>query len=222
METLDLTKILKDCPKGTPLYSTIHGNATLAEADNGGKNFPIAINYLDEEGENGMAHFTRDGRFFALKGAECVLFPSKDCRDWTQFKQPQTMEFKKGDHVLYRDINGCGKLFIGIFDKYEESEKAVVHIIDRDRMTDWVVNTKYLTNVEKFDQNWLKPGDAVLVRDCNIVSDWMYSTFSHIAFEEGKPYFIASCSSWEMCVPYNCETMHLLGTTDDATEFYKI
>ena len=33
-ENIDLTKILKDCPEGTPLYSSTLGDVTLKEIDN--------------------------------------------------------------------------------------------------------------------------------------------------------------------------------------------
>ena len=32
-ENIDLTKILKDCPKGFELYSTIHGPVTFVTLD---------------------------------------------------------------------------------------------------------------------------------------------------------------------------------------------
>ena len=33
-ENIDLTKILKDCPEGTTLYSTIFGEVEFIECDN--------------------------------------------------------------------------------------------------------------------------------------------------------------------------------------------
>ena len=71
--------------------------------------------------------------------------------------------------------------------------------------------------VERFDPKTLKPFDKVLVRDEDCY--WTADIFSHIDNSIGKV-----CSSvflWKQCVPYNDETKHLIGTTDDCPEFYK-
>ena len=71
--------------------------------------------------------------------------------------------------------------------------------------------------VERFDPKTLKPFDKVLVRDEDCY--WTADLFSHIDNSIGKV-----CSSvflWKQCVPYNDETKHLIGTTDDCPEFYK-
>ena len=80
-ENLDLVEILKDCPRGTILYSVIHGEVTLNYVDTEDVNYPISVNW-----EDGTASFTRDGRYATKSDGECVLFPSKDQRDWSKFK----------------------------------------------------------------------------------------------------------------------------------------
>ena len=57
-----------------------------------------------------------------------------------------------------------------------------------------------------------KPFDKVLVRDCN--HKWKAGFFSH--YSEGLicP-FICVGGCYEYCIPYNEETAHLLGTTDE-------
>lgn len=103
--------------------------------------------------------FTADGRYFE-DGPECMIFPSKECRDWSQFKQPKTIEFKKGDHVLWH--NNDGNEFLGVFDKYTEKEQGVVNLFQGDHYCSVDVFIKDLAKVEKFDQKWLNTGDAVL------------------------------------------------------------
>ena len=71
--------------------------------------------------------------------------------------------------------------------------------------------------VEKFDPKTLKPFDKVLVRDEDCY--WTADLFSHIDNSIGKV-----CSSvflWKQCVPYNDETKHLVGTSDNCPEYYK-
>ena len=101
-ENLNLVEILKDCPKGTKLYSTIYGYVTLVEVQNSGR-FPIK--YMKRDGIYNSV--TAQGLFSLECEGECVLFPSKDQRDWSKFKNkkpkfdPKTL--KPFDRVLVRD-----------------------------------------------------------------------------------------------------------------------
>lgn len=70
----------------------------------------------------------------------------------------------------------------------------------------------------KFDPQTLKPFDKVLVRQGKH-SEWLARFFD---FCEDDNYYTTSGSAWVMCVPYNEETKHLHGTTQDAPEYYKI
>ena len=84
-ENLNLAKILKDCPKGTKLYSPIYGDVELVKVyikdDNG---CPIEIK-IGESSEM-IVDFMNDGRLLDDFPGECMLFPSKDQRDWSKFK----------------------------------------------------------------------------------------------------------------------------------------
>ena len=64
----------------------------------------------------------------------------------------------------------------------------------------------------------LQPFDKVLVRDFNI-DEWFATSFSDATIN-GK-YRICDNCYYDQCIPYNEETKHLLGTTDDAPEKYK-
>lgn len=104
-ENLNLVEILKDCPNGTKLYSCLHGEVKFCNiaTDSG---FPIVV----VTKLNGYPSFTSDGRFLVdgYEG-ECVLFPSKDNRDWSTFVAPKKVErfdtktLKPFDQVLVRD-----------------------------------------------------------------------------------------------------------------------
>jgi hypothetical protein len=82
-ENLDLVTILKDCPKGTKLYSAIYGDVTFYGVDNS----QHVICTKEENGEFVSVSVTKDGKHLLGRG-ECVLFPSKDQRDWSKFKVP--------------------------------------------------------------------------------------------------------------------------------------
>ena len=83
-ENLDLVKILKDFPRGTKLYSPLCGEVVLNSVDEYCIDYPIEVNC-----DIGQLTFTRDGRLYdEFPDCECVLFPSKDQRDWSKFKMP--------------------------------------------------------------------------------------------------------------------------------------
>ena len=102
-EKLDLVEILKGCPRGMKLYSPFCGEV---EFDNVGEHcidYPIVVNH-----NGNPIVFTCDGRLHNdFPDGECVLFPSKDQRDWSKFKTPikkfDYSTLKPFDRVLVRD-----------------------------------------------------------------------------------------------------------------------
>lgn len=83
---INIAEILKDCPKGTKLYSSICGECRLIKIYDG-LGFDV-INDTDD-----VFNFSYDGRY-NLNG-ECCIFPSKENRDWNTFQKP----FKDGDII---------------------------------------------------------------------------------------------------------------------------
>ena len=82
-EKIDLTKILKDCPSGTKLYSSTFGQVEFQYIIQGAL-YPIVIKL-----KNGVVEkLTSNGVLFSDGGGECVLFPSKCQRDWSKFTAP--------------------------------------------------------------------------------------------------------------------------------------
>ena len=158
-ENIDLTKILKDCPEGTKLYSTIFGDVMFCYIDKIAE-YPII---LTTEGAYNCS-VSANGRHFVSFDGECTFFPSRDQRDWSKFTAPW---YKKG----------------------------------------------------KFDPKTLNAFDRVLVRNYK-TTKWRCEHFSHFDGGNYNP-CIASCCSYTFCVPYNEETKHLVGTTEEAPDFYK-
>lgn len=103
-ENLNLVEILKYCPEGTKLYSTVYGDVELVRVYLDDNTYPIEIKI--NEGSD-MIYITNDGRLFDDFRGECTLFPSKDQRDWSKFKikkpkfDPKTLQ--PFDKVLARD-----------------------------------------------------------------------------------------------------------------------
>lgn len=159
-ENIDLTKILKDCPKGWKLWSPIFGEIEFYSIIEKAR-YPIMLSC-----KKGIIWFSKDGLFdIENEGAECILFPSKDQRDWNKFTAPW---YKK----------------------------------------------------DKFDPKTLKAFDKVLVRhEC--YHRWRCEFYSYIHDDNGGYPYVAISGAYKRCIPYNEETKHLIGTTDEAPEYYR-
>ena len=98
-ENLDLCLILKDCPKDAKLYCTFLGDVLFSK---------IEDNKIFIHTSYAVYSFYSDGKF-TYEG-ECVLFPSREQRDWSKFKVPikkfDPKDFKPFDKVLLRDGYG--------------------------------------------------------------------------------------------------------------------
>jgi hypothetical protein len=123
-ENIDLTKILKDCPKGTKFYSALHGEVTFNNSNEDLVNFRNNYN-------NFTTSFYKDGRHFKGRG-ECVLFPSKEQRDWSKFvptwkqeKQKVKVTIHPFDRMLYRhtaEMKWSGTIIANYDKMYTSSE----------------------------------------------------------------------------------------------------
>ena len=178
-ENIDLTKILKDCPKGWEFYSSIYGevkfetikfqclkyrydphtpvhcHCQIVEED------PRPIKFTVQDVERCVSSA---GEHIKGKG-ECTFFPSKDQRDWSKFSAPW---YKKG----------------------------------------------------KFDPKTLKPFDRVLVRDGRLEC-WRCAFYSHQRKESTSFKYATTANSYVRCIPYNDDTKHLVGTNEEAPEYYR-
>ena len=158
-ENIDLTEILKDCPKGTEFYSCIYGKVRFDCLQS--CEYPVLI----MRGDGLYASFSRVGKYTDAPDSECCLFPSKDQRDWSKFEAPW---YKK----------------------------------------------------DKFDPTTLKAFDKVLARDY-LHGKWTCGFFSHIVIFDNTYMYNIGEVLYKMCISYNEETKHLVGTTEEAPDYYK-
>ena len=106
-EKLNLVEVLKNCPSGIKLYSTIYGEVTFLYIDDD-LSYPIVFERNDENTET----VTSDGMFLKGYDGECTLFPSINQRDWSKFTAPwykkekfDPKTLRPFDKVLVRDTN---------------------------------------------------------------------------------------------------------------------
>ena len=83
----------------------------------------------------------------------------------------------------------------------------------------WFMNDYRIKPKPKFNPKTLKPFDKVLTRDNNS-QKWSCNLFSSIDYRDAYPYICMS-AAYNMVIPYNEETKHLVGTSNDAPEFYR-
>lgn len=121
---LNLCEILRDCPRGTKLYSTVLGYV-IFQGILAGAVYPIVVSC-----ENGVTEtFTADGKMFIDYDGECTLFPSKEQRSWTDFIAPwykkerfDPKTLKPFDKVIFK---GHGMWFCGLFSHIHNSYACV-------------------------------------------------------------------------------------------------
>lgn len=103
----------------------------------------------------------------------------------------------KDDYYYYKDKNGCG----------------MFHISGQDQ---WKLVS------DKFDINTLVPFESrVLVRDRN-TEKWKSNFWGFYDIDSAMNYPYECCgNSFGQCIPYEGNE-HLLGTTNDCEDFYKI
>lgn len=94
---MNIAEILKHCPKGTKLYSLVDGEVSLQNICNTGQ-YRIEVSVNDWT----STHFTEDGKLFANRpNGECVLFPSKEQRDWNKFRvNDQVDKLEEHRHII--------------------------------------------------------------------------------------------------------------------------
>lgn len=231
---INIAEILKDYPQGIKLYSPLFGDVTLEEVDSSYRDI-IRIRYES----NCCASFFNTGLYYDYKDAECLLFPSREMRDWRRF-------FKRGD-IVY------GSQEISVFESWAdtsyttfnrtlhcESEKLIFDYFEEGPelndefccLASDKIRTEFITAAEKYYHGKynpetlqiepikpecpFKPFDKVLVRTTKDYV-WYASYFSHYTGNEDCPYACIDCS-YRYCIPYNEHTAHLLGTTDPYTE----
>lgn len=106
---MNVAEILKNCPKGIKLYSPIFGEIEFAEIHN-------CTNEIVCRTSAGVALFYSDGTY--CKCGECMLFPSKEQRNWDEFLIP----FKDGDIIIRTEPNpGREQCNIAIFSNYNDN-----------------------------------------------------------------------------------------------------
>lgn len=238
---MNIAEKLKDTPKGTKLYSPIFGDVTFKCLH------ALGIKVLDSA--NIVREFYNDGRFYM--NGECMLFPSRDNRDWNSF---YICPFKKGDFIAKDCINGIKfiaifshlggfceytinylcllkpdarfkpKLDFGIGNVHEvrfATEEEKKELLDAIERNGYTWNSNTLTLEEIRKYNIY----SLKPFDKVLVRDDNNSvwTAEFYSYYAKKAIYPFKCvgTQYGQCVPYNDETKHLIGTSKECPEYYK-
>ena len=223
----NLISILKHCPEGTKLYSPVFGEVTLYSVNNRRIDV-IATNCSDETTH---IEFSRLGKLIlGYSNSECVLFPSKDQRDWDKFRIPT----KKGDVIMFNGMYPC--LVTGDYSK-DLSMWCCGLLEDDDFCTnimhpsEWnacfytfateEVKDKLFKAMDKAGYTWdgetlkkkpqFKPFEKVLVRD-DETEKWKCAFYSYFEPFSKFHHVVAGAGVYMMCIPFEGNE-HLVGTT---------
>lgn len=158
-EKFNLAEILKDCPEGTKLYSPVFGEVEFESIND-------IIGPIVVTTNTGNAEcFTADGKMYTYYNGECLLFPSKEQRDWSKF------------------------------------------------------------NVEKpkFDPKTFQPFDKVLIKRSTESYHLWFPDFISLPPNNDNNKTLCMCIGDDiaMVIPYNNDTKHLVGTNEEAPEYYR-
>lgn len=140
METeINIVEILKDKPQGTKLYSSACGKCRLEEVDD--KSFKISF-YNSKFGlmNGGEGYLDKNGKLY--DDGECVVFPSKEMRDWSKFA------WKKGDVLVSND--GGTEV---IFDKWYDDTYTNFygrHYLNSEEKNNVKYNETFLCTTERY------------------------------------------------------------------------
>lgn len=220
---VNIAEILKYCPRGMKLYSPICGDCVLDYVD-------LAMLYsigVIKYPNNMRQTFTNEGLIITeQEGAECLLFPSKNQRDWEKFRIP----VKRGDIMMFKD-----KSAVFIVKKYNDAfTKTSVEVSDaynirtntciyvgyipasedmKEKLFKAIDDAGYKWNGENLvkKKHEFKPFDKVLVRDYD-EELWATAFYSHKE-KSYYPYITASSMGFKQCIPFEGNE-HLLGTSN--------
>ena len=151
----------------------------------------------------------------------------KDCPEGTKLYSPiiGEVEFKRLKYCEYPIVTRCknGNRILsftkeGLFFP-EGVQGECIMLFPSKNQRDW---SKFKIKKPKFDPKTFQPFDKVLIKRCTeSYSLWFPDFISLPPNDIDETIFCMNTDDVVMAIPYNEETKHLVGTTDEAPEFYR-
>ena len=151
----------------------------------------------------------------------------KDCPEGTKLYSPiiGEVEFKRIKYCEYPIVTRCknGNRILsftkdGLFFP-EGVQGECIMLFPSKNQRDW---SKFKIKKPKFDPKTFQPFDKVLIkRGTESYNLWFPDFISLPPNDIDETIFCMNTDDVVMAIPYNEETKHLVGTTDEAPEFYR-
>jgi len=97
----NIAKLLENCPEGTKLYSPLFGEVKFLAIDSADLTIVVETERETHEWFSPTGEYKVNKSHMLYSDAECLLFPSKDCRTWKGWKAPRKPKFKVNDWIIY-------------------------------------------------------------------------------------------------------------------------
>lgn len=183
---MNIAEILEGCPKGIKLYCPLCGTVTFERVNYG--------TIICKKANSETITFTHEGYYMlpVNKDCECMLFPSKENRDWSKFIPP----FKDGDIIILDTLIG-GHIFkdivafrnIAIFKSYQEDDFNKIVVYGQVNTIKEVRNYEHVVNLG----NWRLATEEEINDFLNILKNQGYifqdnKIYKKFNTEDLKPY----------------------------------
>jgi len=213
----NILEIIKKMPEDRKLYSMVAGYGSFSLAKIETAEHPIILKVLPEKEQ--QTSYDEYGRLYHnLEKGECVIFPSKDCRDWNEWA---AVLVEDGDIVALKD----GKVVRFDYNKIDYTD--IARFAGYNELT-YEKKDEQPTGKAAFEpfkvKAILNPFDKVLVAD-KAGEIWQCNIFSHYIADADMPCkFRCLSNPWRLCIPFEGNE-NLVGqrvTEEQVAEINKI
>lgn len=240
---INVAELLKNCPKGMEVDCTAYNDVTFLHVDESQNRCYF------KAGPSDTFWTTCYGHLNYSPNAKCAIFPKGET-NWEGFVPP--CKFKDGDVIYMQEIKAFAiynkqtddatfsHCFLNILGEFKiwhrhrkelsgwrlatEKEKQILFQAIKLNGYHWNEKKKILEKLvtEKFDINTLVPfASRVLVRDSKNENwrpaVWGFCDESVCSY----PFEVVGGQGYTFCIPYEGNE-HLLGTTEDCEDRYKL
>lgn len=227
---MNIAEILKNKPQGTKLYTPIWGYVTFDHIGDD-ETIYVLFNTYDE------CVFYNDGKY-STEG-ECMLFPSKEMRDWSKFswKRGDVLKGKNENEfcIFNKFINDSYNSFYAKYLQFNSVDGPTITPGMEELVEDWYEKAspeearEYIKEVEetfngKFDMENLeivpnKPTEPKFEPYEKVVARYNRDAWRPeiFGYADGKSYYCIG-GWYSEILPYNKDTAKLIGTFNDYKE----
>lgn len=133
--------------------------------------------------------------------------------DWKEYEAWDS----ESDDVYPILMTWADELSFNPYGKYVDNGDVMIYPSKDNR--DW---STFKAPKPKWNPDTLQPFDKVLVRDAD-TDYWDGDFYLYTDRETGPDYpYYCLVDNYKICIPFNEKTKHLLGTNQEAPEFYRI